>query len=110
MRKAFYWGIVQTSSTVLVNSTHFETFKLLLLVPEVIDYQYNEAAQYTLFWEQATSLGTTLLHIAHHASVNMPSPQDNIYLKARSEVEVQQLQILEDAKCCSNFSAVGSYQ
>lgn len=47
------------------------------------DYQYNEAAQYTLFWEQATSLGTTLLRIAYHASVNMPSPQDNIYLKSK---------------------------
>lgn len=93
-----------------MNSIHFETTKLFLLVPEVIDYQYNETAEYTLFWEQAISLGTTLLHIAYHASVNMPSPQDNIYLKARSEVEVQQLQILEDAKCCSNFSAVGSYQ
>lgn len=110
VREVFYLGIVQTSSTVMVNSIHLETIKLLLLVPEVINYQYNEAEQYTLFWEQATSLGTTLLHIAYHASINMPSPQDKIYLEARSKVEVQQLQILGDAKCCSNFSAVGSYQ
>lgn len=110
VHEVFYLGIVQTSSTVMVNSIHLETIKLFLLVPEVINYQYNEAGQYTLFWEQATSLGTTLLHNAHHASINMPSPQDKIHLKARSKVEVQQLQILGDAKCCSNFSAVGSYQ
>lgn len=110
VHEVFYLGIVQTSSTVMVNSLHLKTIKLVLLIPEVINYQYNKAEQYTLFWEQATSLGTTLLHIAHHASINMPSPQDKIYLKARSKVEVQQLQILGDAKCCSNFSAVGSYQ
>lgn len=36
VRKVFYWGIVQTSSMVLVNSIQFETIKLFLLVPEVI--------------------------------------------------------------------------
>lgn len=51
----------------------------------MIDYQYNEGAQYTLFWEQATSLGTTLPQVAHHASSNMPSPQDNIYLKQEAK-------------------------
>lgn len=110
VHEVFYLGIVQTRLTVIVNSTHLEIIKLFLLVPEVINYQYSEAEQYTSFWEQATSLGTTLVHIAHHASINMPPPQDKIYLKARSKVEVQQLQILGDAKCCSNFSAVGSYQ
>lgn len=110
VHEVFYFGIVQTSWTVIVDSIHLETIELFLLFPEVINYQYSEAEQYTLFWEQATSLGTTLVHIAHHASINMPSPRDKIYLKARSKVEVQQLQILGDAKCCSNFSAVGSYQ
>lgn len=71
VHEVFYLGIVQTSSTVMVNSLHLKTIKSFLLVPEVINYQYNEAEQYTLFWEQATSLGTTLLHIAHHASINM---------------------------------------